>query len=134
MPSDAISAEESFRNSCHYFLEALRVLGLPPEQQCEEVGDYNVAWELKNDVLAGRYLLGLGFLSTSQEAQMLRVLEAVEAVEVNRLPAGAGRERNLKAMVDLSWEPVRFTAAEVFVALESLAADNAAYFGRGSAT
>jgi hypothetical protein len=127
-----ISDEEAFRNGFHYFVEALRVLAAPPVQQCEAVGDYNVAWELKDDVLDGRYLLGRGFLSDSQEVAVSHLLQILEPIDVSRLPSGAGREQNLKAMCDPCWRPVRELASRVILELAGPIADTAAYFARGS--
>jgi len=129
--SEPLGAEESFRNGCHYFLQALEILSRDPERQCKEMGDYNVAWELKDDVMAGRYLLGQRFLVASEEAAIARLLKALEAVDVRDMPGGAGREPNLRAMAHVSWAPVRALAKAVFEQLRPLAAANRAYFARG---
>jgi len=84
-----------------------------PEQQCEEMVDSNVAWELKDDVMTGRYLLGKGFLQASEEAAIARLLKALEAVDVQSMPSGAGRQPNLAAMTHSSCVPVRVLAAQV---------------------
>lgn len=59
---DPIDAEEAFQNNLYYFFRALEILSHDPERQCEEMGDFNTAWELKDDVMAGRALLGSPFL------------------------------------------------------------------------
>jgi hypothetical protein len=134
MPSEVLSEEDSIRNSCHYFIEAVRVLALAPDKQCEKYGNFNVAWELKDDVLAGRYLLGRKFLSPSQEAVIARILDALDAVDVRSLPGGVGREQNRKAMANPSWEPARELARRALPKLERVAAANAAYFRGNRAT
>lgn len=126
-----LGAEESFRNGCHYFLQALEILSHEPERQCKEMGDYNTAWELKDDVMAGRYLLGQGFLLAAEEAAIARLLKALEAVDVRGMPGGDGREPNLKAMANASWAPVRALAKTVLWQLRSVDEANRAYFARG---
>lgn len=45
-----MSEREAFEHAYHYFAQALEVLTSDPKTQCEKGGNYNVAWELKNDV------------------------------------------------------------------------------------
>ena len=35
----------------------MKILAESPEKQCELVGNYNVAWELKDEVSSGLYLI-----------------------------------------------------------------------------
>lgn len=128
MPAtDAISDEEAFHSSYRIFLNALEMLSGSPEQQCEAMGDFNVAWELKGDVCAGRYLLNRGYLSAEQEAWIAAMAGVLEAVPAQVLPAGAGRQINLIAMRHPSWVPARVIAAHVLHALEPFTAVNSIY-------
>ena len=68
--ADLITDEEEFHNSYYYYVKALGMLAETAENQCQLMGDYNVAWELKEDVAAGKYLVNRGYLSASQEASM----------------------------------------------------------------
>src|SRR6059058_4613943 len=95
---EPIDAEEAFHNGFYYFLRALEALSLDADAQCEAMGDCNVAWELKDDVMAGRYLVGSGFFSPSEEQCIEALLQALEPVPVNDMPAGDGRAQNLAAM------------------------------------
>ena len=49
---------------------AVETLAAAPEDQCEQLGNYNVAWELKADVHSGDYLLKRGHLS-AEEKQLI---------------------------------------------------------------
>ena len=129
--ADSITDEEAFHNSYYYYVEALGILADTAENQCQRVGDYNVAWELKDDVAAGKYLVSRGHLSASQEAWVGALSAALEAVNTNALPSGPGRETNLQAMANVSWEPIRFLAAEVIKQLEPFTAVNSSYLKLG---
>jgi hypothetical protein len=108
------------------------MLAEAPENQCQLMGDYNVAWEIKEDVLAGRYLVNRGYLSASQEAWVIALAAALETVNTLVLPAGPGREANLLAMQDPKWDPLRFLAAEVARQLAPFTEANAKYLKLGS--
>lgn len=107
------------------------MLAEPPESQCQLMGDYNVAWELKEDVAAGKYLVHRGYLSASQEAWVVALSAALEAVNTLVLPAVPGREANLLAMQSPNWEPLRFLAAEVVKQLAPVTERNAIYLRLG---
>jgi hypothetical protein len=103
------------------------MLAASPDEQCRLMGDYNVAWELKEDVAAGKYLAGRGYLDATQEAWVVALVGALEVAPTLALSSGAGREANLSAMSAPCWEPLRFIAAEVLVRLASFTEANAKY-------
>lgn len=121
--------EEIFHSEYRVFLHALEFLAASPEQQCQKMGDYNVAWELREDVSAGKYLVGRGYLSSEQEAWVMALVGAVKEVPAQVLPAGAGRDRNLAAMLHPSWLPLRSFAASTLDALREFTSQNAKYLG-----
>lgn len=127
-----LSEEDAFHNSYYYFVEAVKVLSLPAENQCETMGDYNVAWELKDDVQAGSYLTGKGYLEPNQEAWIQTLVRALNAVPVQELSSGAGREANLSAMIHPSWVPLRIMATQVLQELQPYTEINTKYFGSNS--
>jgi hypothetical protein len=100
---DGVPLIEALHNGFYYFLQALEKLKEGPERQCRLMGDYNTAWELQSDIAAGRYLIGNGFLDAGDEEAIAALADAVDAVPVNTLPGGAGRERNLAAMRHIAW-------------------------------
>lgn len=91
------------------------------------MGDYNVGWERKDDVLAGKFLVGRGYLTPSQAAWISTMASALAAADTLLLPAGKGRDINLKAMSHVCWEPLRFLAIEVVKQLAPFTETNAEY-------
>ena len=135
MPSieaDLINDEEEFHSSYRIYLSALEMLAETPESQCQLMGNYNVAWELKEDVAAGKYLVNRGYLSASQEAWVVAMSAVLEAVNTLVLPAGASKEVNLLAMQDPNWEPLRFLAAQVVRQLAPFTESNSSYLRLGN--
>lgn len=116
---------EDFLSSYRVFFEALRMLASSAEEQCQLMGDFNVAWELKDDVQAGKYLVGQGYLNSEQEAWLLALVGALEAVPARVLPAGAGRDTNMIAMQHPSWIPLRTIAAHVLEVLAPFSKEHA---------
>lgn len=130
--SDPITDEEEFHSSYRIYINAVEMLATSAEEQCQIMGNYNVAWELKEDVSAGKYLVGRGFLSEDQESWVSALVAACGAVDTQLLPVGAGLDVNLLAMRHSGWEPLRFLAKEVVVRLASFSAQNAEYLGLGN--
>ncbi len=124
-----ITDEEQFHNAYRVFHMAVAIAAPPEEEQCAAMGSYNVAWELRDDVSAGQYLLGRGYLSTLQEEWVAALVEAVKLVPTSALPAGTGLAPNIEAMSHASWQPVRVLAAEVLRQLAPFTAANARYLG-----
>lgn len=121
--------EDEFHNSFRIYLSAVEMLSAPAEAQCELMGNYNVAWELKDDVCAGKFLVGRGYLTAEQEAWVQTLSEAMGAINAQVLPAGASKESNLLAMKHPCWEPMRYLAQEVIRQLAPFASVNAEYLG-----
>ena len=112
--SQPLSEREAFENGYYYFVTAVEILSLPASAQCERMGNYNTAWELKDDVGAGSHLLrspSSSRLSEAQRAAIVALLAAVAEVPANELPAGDSREANLAAMQHPAWMPLRPKAA-----------------------
>lgn len=119
--------ESSFHSGYRVFVQAVEMLAMSPEEQCAAMGDYNVAWELKDDVRAGKYLVGQGYLNPEQESWVLALVGALEAVPAQVLPSGSGRDINLLAMQHHCWTPLRSIAALALRALEPFTTENARY-------
>jgi hypothetical protein len=115
---EAISDEEAFHNSYRVFAMSVKLLAALAVEQCELMGNHNVAWELKDDVSAGAYLVGRGYLSPNQEAWVSALVGALAVANTQVLPSGASGEANLVAMQNPCWEPLRFVASETLRQLE----------------
>ncbi len=126
---EAISDAEAFHNSYRVFAMSVKLLAAPAVEQCELMGNHNVAWELKDEVSAGAYLVGRGYLSPNQEAWVGALVGALAVAATQVLPSGASGEANLAAMQSPCWEPLRFLANEVLHQLEPFTDANARYLG-----
>ncbi len=124
-----ISAEEASHNAYDVFRFTLEALASPADKQCELMGDYNTAWELRDDALAGHYLIASGLFTDQQEAAVLEFLAAIDPLPVNGMPSGSGRAANLAAMQNPAWEPIRALAQHLLAVLAPVTAANRAYFG-----
>jgi hypothetical protein len=123
-----ITTEEAFRNGYRIFIFTLEVLSRPPMEQCELMGDFNTAWELRDDALRGHELIGSGLFTGQQETAVLELMAAVEPIPVDSMPYGAGREPNLAAMLHPTWQPIRTMAEHLLDILEPVTEANRAYF------
>lgn len=122
-----VSEAEGWHISYQIFIFTLEALARPPREACEAMGSYNPAWELRDDGMAGRYLLGSGRLSAGQEAGIQHLVDQLDAVPVDQMPGGAGLAPNLAAMRHPSWEPVRVSAAALLELLAPVTASSRAY-------
>ncbi|GAB6197556.1 hypothetical protein [Lysobacter xanthus] len=125
--SPQVSEEESWHLAYSVFIFTVQALASPAQEACEAMGSYNTAWELKDDAMAGSYLLGHGRLSPEQEMSVRHLLDKLSAVPVNDLPGGAGLAPNLTAMRHPSWEPVRAAAAALLAVLAPVTESSRAY-------
>ena len=128
--SSEISELESWHLAYDVFIYTVEALASPPEKQIEMMGDYNIAWELRDDALCGRYLLGRGRFTAAQEAQILAFFAAVDPIPVNDMRGGGGVTSNLADMRDPAWEPIRPLAKSLLDALSPVTLENQRYLGR----
>ena len=111
-----IREREAFENGYYYFIQALEILAQDASAQCENSGNYNVAWELKDDVSAGAYLLNSpssSRLTAEQKRGILDLISELESVPSTELPAGPNPQDNLAAMNHPSWKPLRKHASQL---------------------
>lgn len=118
---------DAFHNAYRVFVHALGMLATSADEQCTAMGDYNVAWELKDDVQAGKFLIGKGHMDAVQEAWISTVVCALDAIPAATLSAGAGRAVNLTAMCHPSWIPLRVFAGYALEALSAATAGNSRF-------
>jgi hypothetical protein len=127
--SPQTSSLEAFHNAYNIFIFTVNVLSKSPEEQCEIMGDYNTAWELRDDALAGSYLVGSGLFTDQQESAVLAYLVALESIPVNNMPGGSGRSPNLLAMQHPTWKSVRLQSKNLLATLASVTEANQEFFG-----
>jgi hypothetical protein len=127
-PSEPMDAAETYQHIFFYFIQALGILAMDPELQCEAEGNVNVAQELKNEILSGRYVIGKGKLSESEETAIAILAAAVAAVPDSALTFANGHAPNVKNMTHPAWTPIRAQATSLLGILDSRIAVNKAYF------
>jgi len=107
--SEKISEEEEFSNAYYYFLEALTILSGDVDTQCKAMGNFNVAWELKDDVCRGSYLLDMpkGKLSAEEKNGIIELIAALSRIPNSVLIAADTEVANKKAMNNPCWITLR---------------------------
>lgn len=133
--NEKISVEESFENSLFYLLEALRILELSAEGQCEAMGNYNVAREMQLDVsgpISPLITCSASYFTDAQASALLGLEAAMKGLPDEALfPDGlrtTSYEGSIAAMRHRAWEPLRARASELLQTLEPVIQRNAAYF------
>lgn len=126
---ERMSEREAFEHAYYYFAQALEVLASDPKTQCEKGGNYNVAWELKNDVSAGARLFDLPKrLSEAQKKEILGLVAALDAIPSEVLRSATTVADNLRAMNHPCWVPLRERARNLIKLLEPARKKNEEYF------
>ena len=116
---ETISDEEAYALSYRVFWEAVSTLALDADEQCEAMGNYNVAWELADDVSAGAYLFNspLCSLTALQREGIQELISALASIPSEVLVQATSAASNKRAMGHACWEPIRAKAAQVLRAL-----------------
>ena len=129
---EPITERESFENGYYYFVEAVEVLSLPADVQCQRMDSpYNLAWELIHDLGAGEYLLrspSSSRLSQAQRHAIATLLADLDGVP-SELFVGGGRVRNLEVMSQPVWQSLRLRAAQLLRELEPATEECRRFFG-----
>lgn len=123
-----MDAEEKYQQIFLEFARALRSLAMDAGPQCESEGDFNVAQELKYEILCGRYVIGKGKLNEAEETAIAVLAAAIAAVPDSALTFADGHAANVRNMMHPAWTPIRSQAASLLALLDSRIAENKAYF------
>lgn len=129
-PTETMGPEETYHHVFFYFIQALRVLAMDPELQCEAQGNYNVAFELQSEILSGRYLIGKDRLSDLEESTVAALASAIDAVPDSALAFAKGHASNVRNMMNPAWTPIRAQAASLLALLDARISENNAYFAQ----
>ena len=116
-------------NSYYYFIKTLSTLAKSADEQCEEMGDYNVPFELCDDGLVVDYLIKQDITKFSKVEMdgMKDLSAALHAIRGEALKGGSTREDNLKGMNDQRWKLVREIAKRLIITLSSRTLENRKY-------
>jgi hypothetical protein len=125
-----LSEEEAFANSYFYFVDALTTLAADADAQCERMTNFNVAWEIKDDLSRGASLLrlpGAQDLTSEERRGIADLLTALNDIPEFLLVAATTKAANLKAMNHSSWTPLRQRASELLSLLAATTRRNEAF-------
>lgn len=90
-----------YANAFFYFLKTLETLSEDAARQCEVMGTFNVAWELRDDAIKdANAILTLpgGRLSTEQGEAIGHLLAALRALPESDVNVDNTKEEHLRAM------------------------------------
>jgi len=139
MTSEEIDTREDFENCFLHFVEALRVLSHDAATQCEEMGNYNAPWEIKDNAysqgLASLRMSAL-YLSWEQAEQIVDLVAALKQLPKEAIAPPDMLTTNhigsITAMNHPAWESLRKDAKELLASLEPAVHKNEIYFQIGS--
>lgn len=126
MSHESMSLQESFHNAFLYFMEALDVLSLNAAEQCEAMGNFNVAWEIQHDVLDGGVALinwPADYLSQGEKDDIAQLL-----VTLRNLPEAALQSESRQAMSHPAWIELRGAATRLSAQLGDASRRNREFF------
>lgn len=135
MSIEGDDAQDNFENSFWYYVKALRVLSHDAETQCEEMGNYNTPWEIRQDVgECGLYLIrpSASYLTWEQTEKIVELSTILEMLPREAVaPVGllmTSHAGCIYAMNHPAWEPLREDARRLLARLEPAIRRNEAYF------
>lgn len=106
-------ADYEYANAYFHFLKALETLSEDADRQCEVMGYFNVAWELRDEAVDGaNAILTLpgGGLSTEQREAITRLTACLRALPSKVVNVDNVKEEHLCAMNSSSWASIRLEA------------------------
>jgi len=129
--SEAIEDDEVFEHSLYHFLQWLEILIMQPKEASEIWGNYNVAWEIVDDLKQdGNSIVSSisSYLTTQQKQEVLNFLLSLETIPQEILVSATTVESNIAAMSHSCWNEYRESAQKLLKVLDSSAARNREYF------
>lgn len=114
--------EDAYANNYHYFQNSLVVLSQDAEAQCQAMGHFNVAWEIKDEITSNGYAVLNTVdtqLSEQQKDQIKRLLENMADIPDTVINVPNSKEAHLRAMSDPYWVPLRAQAKQLIAILSA---------------
>lgn len=127
----SLTAEESFEHQLRCLLQWLSVMTMEPIELCDTWGNYNVAWELVDDLKgdgAAVTSAHCSYLTKSQRQDVLNFLYSLTLIPEDILVGATTVAANIQAMSHPCWIPYKKSAAALILSLESAAERNRKYF------
>jgi hypothetical protein len=132
--NDFSSKREQFEQAYWSFAHALKVASENARAQCNTMGFYNVAWEIRNDIKSGIYMLEVsnGFLSDTQKNDIREFVAAANNLPEYIFGEAVSKNQNLEVMCNPCWNPIRTQARRLTKVLEEVTKSNQSYWRGGS--
>jgi hypothetical protein len=107
-----VSGKNNFGTAIYYLAQAVEIATQDPERQCELMGDYNVAWELKDELSSIDFIITEyeESFSDSQIVEMKKLSDLAASIPDSVCEESKTRTANLESMSDPHWVPVRSQA------------------------
>lgn len=128
---EEITNEEAYEYCLSNFLKWLDVLAMEPVELCDTWGNYNVAWELVNDLKTdGQCIVSMacGYLSESQKLKVRDFLGSLEAIPKSLLLGTTTVQENVEAMSHPCWQAYKKSSVALVQCLEPAAKRNRKFF------
>lgn len=132
-PEDKVlSDKDAFANAYYYFVQALEVLAADASTQCDRMGNFNVAWEIKDDVVRGASVMYMpnNDLASVEKNEIANMVATLDNVPVSLLVATTTRAANMAAMKHPVWIPIRAAALKLLRLLDHTTRNNQAFLFR----
>ncbi len=131
---ESLHNRDLMENSYYHFVKTLSILVKSPAEQCAEMGDYNVPFELRDDGLVVDYLIDQEIVKfTDDQIEGMKELSfALHALNGEALKRGRTREGNLSGMNNPRWQSVREIAKRLIVTLAPRTLENRKYLNMSS--
>jgi hypothetical protein len=122
--------KDIYENCYFQFIEAVRVLAASPEEACEMLRGYNVAFETKYDVDAGPYLFNYAEcpLSSQSRAAIAELVEALKSIPEDLQAFTDVPAISLDRMRNPLWIPLRKKANDLLELLKPMTDLNEQHF------
>lgn len=121
--------KDIYENSYYRFVEVVEILASAPEEACERVGHFNVAFEIKHDLEAGPYLFNYAGcpLNPAQRSSVVELVEALKSIPEQVLEFTRVRQQSLERMRHPAWVPLREQATRLLSLLQPITDANQKY-------
>jgi len=117
---EKLSEKEAFANAYYYFVRALEVLAADAATQCDSMGNFNVAWEIKDDVVRGAGVINMpnNGLSLEEKGAIAGIVAALNKLPSSVFVTATTRTDNMIAMKHPDWITIRNAASNLLRLLD----------------
>jgi len=124
-----LTDRDDFENAYFHFIEAARVLAAPPEEACERLGYFNVAYEAKLDFenFAELFNLPACTLTIAHKGRVDKIILELNKIPDEVISYTAFKDESLERMSHPCWQKLREMAATLVSELQPFTEVNCWY-------